>query len=743
MEAGKIAVAAAISASGIEAFQLWPSTRSVTVAADRDEGLKADGREGSRRGERAARKFGLLNHDRVALKIAVPGASGESADYLDILRRDGVAAVRAGILGAPVFISTSAEIVERQQTTERAAEDDQVSETYPLPHLETMRIAYRRTASGRVWVHKFGGLNKDGIEQWSPISTPFGVVARLRYADQDETYGLRVTVQGMDGHPRAIDFERQMLPRLGATEIRSPLFAAGLRTEGTGDGEVVSILKAAEPTREIMVVSKTGWHRLPGLSDPIFVCPSGEIIGAPEGADLQLSTMTILNAPAVRGTLEGWKEATAAALSTPNCPHWALGTISGFAGPVLDLTQLDSVGINVSGTSSGGKTTSQKLAVSAWSPPIVGAGLLQSMRSTENGLEAVAQASSGTVLALDEMAHADGRTVGRVIYSLAGGIGKTRMNDKAHLRRRYSWTTFFILSGECSLEDKVRGDGGVWQAGMTVRFPDVDTNDLNRTVPPETFTTIDGILEHHGHVGPAFVRALVEGGVHRNSDALRREVLIAARNLASAKLDSAEAGDGDKVDGAKIRAAVPFGALYIAGTIAKAAGLIPAETNIEAIIKWAWNRYLGSSDAMILTPEDAAMASLRLWIAERWDTTIRDIDAVGGNREAVGWYDSMCIYLPTSRIREATGGNLKERHAAKILAEKHFLAKRSVKGLGIRYVPKIGKVYVYALKRSEFGWSNEAKNGNYLKHADGTTVELGGAKLMDEDVDPAKAARAA
>jgi hypothetical protein len=743
IEAGTVAVAAAISAGGMEAFQLWPPTRNITVAADRDEGTKADGREGSRRGERAARKFGLLNHDRVAINIALPGAPGESADYLHVLGCDGVVAVRAGILGAPVFMPTPAEIVERRQTVERATEEDRVNETYPLPLLETMRIAYRRTASGRVWMHKFGGLDKDRVELWLPVSSPFGVVARLRYADQDEAYGLRVTVQGMDGHPRAIDFERQMLPRLGAAEIRSQLFAAGLRTEGAGDGEVVSILKAAEPAREIIVVSKTGWHRLPGLSDPIFVCPSGEIIGAPEGADLQLSTMTILDAPAVSGTLEGWKEATAAALGTPNCPHWALGTISGFAGPVLDLTQLDSVGINISGTSSGGKTTSQKLAVSVWSPPFVGAGLLQSMRSTENGLEAVAQASSGTVLALDEMAHADGRTVGRVIYSLAGGIGKTRMNDKAYLRRRYSWTTFFILSGECSLEEKVRGDGGVWQAGMTVRFPDVDTNELNRTVPPETFSAIDGILEHHGHAGPTFVRALVEGGLHRNPDALRREVLTAARNLASAKLDSAEAADGDKVDGAQNRAAIPFGALYIAGTIAKTAGLIPAETNVEATIKWAWNRYLGSSDAIILTPEDAAIVSLRQWIAERWDTTIRDVNIVGGNREAVGWYDTVCIYLPTSRIREAAGGNLKERHAAKILAEKQLLAKRSVKGLGVRYVPKIGKVYVYALKRSEFGWSNEAKNENYLKREDGTIVEVAGAKMLDEDVDPAKAARAA
>ena len=382
IEGGTTAIGATICAGGIEAFQIWPATRNITVAADRDEGPKADGREGSRRGEHAARKFGLLNHDRVAINIALPSAPGESVDYLDILRRHGVFAVRAGMLGAQPFTPTPGKIGERQQTAERAAQDDRVNGTYPLPHLETMRIAYRRTAGGRVWVHKFGGLGKDRVELWLPVSSPFGVVARLRYADQDEAYGLRVTVQGMDGHPRAIDFERQMLPRLGAAEIRSQLFAAGLRTEGAGEGEVVSILKAAEPTREIIVVSKTGWHRLPGLSDPIFVCPSGDIIGVPEGADLELSTVT------------------------------------------LDLTQLDSVGINVSGTSSGGKTTSQKLAVSAWSPPLVGGGLLQSMRSTENGLEAVAQASSGTVLALDEMAHADGRTVGRVSTRWPAALGR-------------------------------------------------------------------------------------------------------------------------------------------------------------------------------------------------------------------------------------------------------------------------------------------------------------------------------
>ena len=113
---------------------------------------------------------------------------------------------------------------------------------------------------------------------------------------------------------------------------------------------------------------------------------------------------------------------------------------------------------------------------------ITDGGLLRSMRSTENAVEVLAQASHGTVLALDEMAHADGKAIGRTIYSLAGNVGKGRMRADATMRRSYSWSTFAILSGETSLEEKVRGDGGHWTGGMAVRFADVDLTGVNRAV---------------------------------------------------------------------------------------------------------------------------------------------------------------------------------------------------------------------------------------------------------------------
>jgi hypothetical protein len=100
--ANEMAIAACISANGIEAFKPWPLAKRIIVGADRDE-ARDGGRPSTRRGEVAARKFAALHHSEIAVSIALPGESGEKLDWLDLLRRDGVEAVRSGILGALPF----------------------------------------------------------------------------------------------------------------------------------------------------------------------------------------------------------------------------------------------------------------------------------------------------------------------------------------------------------------------------------------------------------------------------------------------------------------------------------------------------------------------------------------------------------------------------------------------------------------------------------------------------------------
>ena len=710
--AGEVAVAAAISATGVEAFQLYPNTARVTIAADRDEAAKPDGKPGSRRGERAARTFGLKHHDRIKVAVSLPGASGESVDWLDVLVRDGAEAVRAGILAAEPFVPTPAELDEASQARCRATELLEIAATYPLPAMETMKLVYRHTAAGTVMVHKVVA-RKDGSET-VPIATPFGVVARLRHVDQADAYGLRCLVEDMNGRPRPVDFDRATLARMGATEVRAALFAAGLRTEDDGEMVAVQCLKAADPEREILIVRRPGWHEVPGFPGPVFVCPDGTVIGAPHGVDLELSAAVRL-APevAVGGTFEGWRRATEAALSVPGCPHWIIGVVAAFAGPIVALTGLDTCGINLSGMSTSGKSKAQRLAASAWSTPdIRRPGLSQSARATDNAVEALAQRASGTVLALDELAHVSGKLAAKMIYTIAGGVGKRRMSADAAIKDSYAWATFAILSGECSLEEKVKSDGGEWLAGMAVRIVDIDVTDVNRSVDAETLRRIDDVEQHYGHAGPAFVRLLMQHGLHREPGALRERVLSAARRIA-----------GDGADSATVRAATPFALLLIGGELAKSFCLIPATTAVREAIMWAWTCFRQSPDATALDPEAQVIGTIRGWIAERWNVTIKSVDVESGinNREAVAWYDESAIYVPKTRLREAAGNGLRESQVASILERRGMLAKRTeTDRLYVRFIPKVGRVTSYALRRSEFGRSEKTVDPDaYAVHRGG------------------------
>jgi Domain of unknown function (DUF927)/Toprim domain len=396
VQVGAVAVAAAISAVGVEAVKPWPGTKRIAVAADRDEAMKGL-RPGTRRGEQAARVLAARLNGVVPVSMALPGEAGQSVDWLDILRTNGANQVRASLLGAELVVPSADDLAAasgQQRTTERKAELEAYAEAYPLPELHGLRLALRTTHAGKVKVHRIiettdpetGEVQEKAV----PVATPFGVKALLRYADKADSYGLRVVVEDMKGNPRAVDFERSALARMGANDIKAELFAAGLRVEGKGDDYAVQALKAADPTEEIVVVSRPGWHTLPPHAEPVFVAPSGVVVGtAPVQVELAMGNRQI--APLQAGTMDGWKEAAAAALGGSNVPHWTLGIAAGFAGVLVSLTGLDTCGINLSGMSSAGKTTAQRLAVSVWSSVGIGVGLLQSMRSTENAVEALAR----------------------------------------------------------------------------------------------------------------------------------------------------------------------------------------------------------------------------------------------------------------------------------------------------------------------------------------------------------------
>lgn len=683
---------ATLSTAGMEGVVLPPEITRVMLLADHDDA-------GRRSAEATAATLAMEGRQ---VFVALPPRAGD--DFNDLLRREGPEAVRAAIDAAAPWNGPAAQPAQLEMDPvvgSTAPEHEEVARTaavYPLPFIESIDLRYFRTRRGEVLVHRNAGKDKDGHTIWRVVASPFGVTARLRYLDHDDAYGLRMLVCDMQGEPRPVDFARAGLARQGAQDIRSSLFAAGLRTYGDGDQIALAVLKAADPQDEILVVSRPGWHRLTTSDYPVFVTPAGRAIGDAPAAILELAANARYDT--VRGTLDGWKAASATAASIKGCPHFLLGVLAGFSGVVQSLAGFDSCGLNLSGLSSSGKTTAQRLSVSAWTSTAIGAGLLQSMRSTENAIEVFAQAASGTVLALDELAHADGRAIARLIYAIAGGQGKARMTASAILKQRYAWSTYALLSSECSLEEKVRADGAAWIAGMAVRILDVDVTGVDRSVPAATLKTIADVENHCGHAGPAFVERLVAARLHHAPDVLRDRILEQARELV-----------GGRSDSARLRAATSLALPLIAGRLAQDFNLLPWSIDIEAPVRWAWERFEKSSDAEALTPDEQAIASLRAWIAERWDVTIKSVD-IGAesfdrklnNREAVAWYDDSTIYVPAQRLREAAGETLKTQQIVKALADRDLLATRQdQRRATVRWVPKIGRIDAYALKRAEFG----------------------------------------
>jgi hypothetical protein len=364
IEAGAIVVVSALSAGGIEAFTPWPATKTITVGADRDEAKTG---AAHRRGERAARAFSLRYYQQLEVHIALPGVAGEGIDWLDIARRDGFEAVRSGVLSGTLFQSDSEELARSKEEASRRDRLDEIRRIYPLPTVSIGGVFdYAYTEDGEIWVHKLERVKDKETGEvkvvWTPIASPFGVPAWLQRSDAEDAHGLRVLVQGMDGQQRPIDIERAELAEHYGSKTRSQLMQAGLRASMRGQGEILTLLQLAKPSKSIVIVSRPG--SCPTVDNGWgFITPGGHFCGKNSGRLIELDQLVRL-APRISrsGTISGWQEAMRAAATSPNCPHWILGIASGLAGPIVQLCGLPSCGLAFSGPTSLGKSIAQQLA---------------------------------------------------------------------------------------------------------------------------------------------------------------------------------------------------------------------------------------------------------------------------------------------------------------------------------------------------------------------------------------------
>jgi hypothetical protein len=277
--AGEQPVLSALSAVGVESFSPWPSTRIVTVAADRDEAKRG---AGFKRGERAAKNLAMrlaAEGRDVEVRIALPGTSGTNYDFLDLFRDSDPDRVRKVILKAAPFEPSPEELAEFAGRGRRRSVLEELAAAFRLPPLIGLRVDWRYTETDEIWLYRFKGTREDkqtGDKQeiWEPVSSPFGKLVLLLSAGEHGTHGLRVHIRTFAGTTDAIDFMRAELPKLGASGVRAAMMGAGVRVGNGGEQTIVDILKQAQPGEFIQITTAFGWTEAEG--DSVFLTPGGK-----------------------------------------------------------------------------------------------------------------------------------------------------------------------------------------------------------------------------------------------------------------------------------------------------------------------------------------------------------------------------------------------------------------------------------------------------------------------------------
>ncbi len=360
-----------------------------------------------------------------------------------------------------------------------------------------------------VWFHCTKRDGEDGetpVNEW--LCGPLYVDAVTRSDSQEADYGLLLRFRNVDGRWLTWAMPGELLA--GRPEaILSVLLSMGLKIAHRHRARVVAYIADQEPKKRITAATATGWH-----GPELFITPTGNI---GKGDAIYQAESAADGDYSKAGTLDGWREGIGALL--PGNPLLQLGIGTALAGPLLQPLGIHTGGgFHLLWDSSNGKTTVVQCAASAWGH---GVHFTLKWNATANGLEGIAALRNDCLLALDELGQADPRYVGDVVYSVADGIGKQRAGRSSAARKVRRWRVMLLSSGEVTLETKMAEARKRTRAGQDVRLVTVSAGRTfgawdNLHGHPTGASLSDSLKRasttHYGHVGPAFVLALVERG---------------------------------------------------------------------------------------------------------------------------------------------------------------------------------------------------------------------------------------
>lgn len=523
------------------------------------------------------------------------------------------------------------------------------------------------------------------------ICGPLEVLGLTRTKASDK-WGLLLRWRDPDDVAHVWAMPRAALTSRDTSIVTSRLADGGLALSGGGKapGLLCRFLAGYRTARRVRCVSATGWH------DGRFVFPvpeDGETSGKREA--LVFQGFAPFDPYQTAGTLEGWQNGVAAPCVGNPLLLFALS--ASFAAALLDLAGLESGGFHLDGLSSGGKTTTLLAAASVWGSGARSGGFMRNWSATSNGLEGLAALHSDAPLILDEIGQATGAAIRQAAYLLGNGVGKARMRADGTAKEMLTWRTIILSSGETSLGEKIRQEGGQVQAGQEVRLLDLPLgatlfDDLHGHESSKAFAVA---LEaaagaDYGHAGRAFVRQV---------ETRRDEALALVRSYLGGEtfpLCRKEAS------GQVQRAARRFLLCAAAGVLAVQYGIVPwREADVLGAIEHCFTLWLEGRGGDGNAEDGKVLEQVRHFIEMHGQARFSRLDGKDKERVVInraGYRDEDTFYFLPGTFKYEVVRGFNPRHALAVLADAGWLQKEGGRNQVLRRTPDLGPQRVHAIK---------------------------------------------
>lgn len=249
-------------------------------------------------------------------------------------------------------------------------------------------------------------------------------------------------------------------------------------------------------------VPRCGWYTLNGKN--VFIDPRRQCILTDKGKNISVVVDSLSQfAKSLRkvGKLDSWKKVYQLAKKSPVARIMIAAAIAPI---LLKILGERNFLLYICAPTRAGKTTALYLAASA----VGDEKMIRSFDATKNGLAGAAADVSDFAFLVDEKQVADSKLkeqLDTLVYALANGLGRTKLNKDSSLKKLQDWRTIAIMTGETQLlADNVTG-------GANTRL-------LTISVPKEILSAEDcriihdTIKENHGLAFPFVINKIFELG---------------------------------------------------------------------------------------------------------------------------------------------------------------------------------------------------------------------------------------